>query len=90
MGAVWNGWVKDVDNPSRSKVVGQIYFTPMPGKRRVGQTGVWYYTVPVYNRNRELAKDYIKVAASYEAQKYAYLKADLPPTRINVYEDPEV
>jgi multiple sugar transport system substrate-binding protein len=90
MGAVWNGWVKDVDNPSRSKVVGQIYFMPMPGKRRVSQTGVWYYTVPVYGRNRELVKDYIKVAVSYEAQKYAYLKAGLPPTRINVYEDPEV
>jgi len=41
MGAVWNGWVKDVDNPNCSKVVGQIYFMPMPGKRRVSQTGVW-------------------------------------------------
>ena len=90
MGAVWNGWVKDVDNPNRSKVVGQIYLVPMPGKRPVSQTGVWYYTVPVYSRNKELAKDYIKVATSYEAQKYAYLKAGLPPTRINVYEDPEV
>jgi len=30
------------------------------------------------------------VATTYEAQKYAHLKADLPPTRINVYEDPEV
>jgi multiple sugar transport system substrate-binding protein len=90
MGAVWNGWVKDVDNPNRSKVVGQIHYIPMPGKRRVTQTGVWYYAVPVYSRNKELAKDYIKVATSYEAQKYAYLKAGLPPTRINVYEDPEV
>jgi len=90
MGAVWNGWVKDVDDPSRSKVVGQIYFMPMPGKRPVSQTGVWYYTVPVYSRNKELAKDYIKVATSYEAQKYAHLKVGLPPTRTNVYEDPEV
>ncbi len=90
MGAVWSGWVKDVDNPSRSKVVGQIYFMPMPGKRRVSQTGVWYYAVPVYSKNKELAKDYIKVATSYEAQKYAHLKAGLPSTRINVYEDPEV
>jgi multiple sugar transport system substrate-binding protein len=70
-------------------VVGQIYFMPMPGERRVSQTGVWYYTVPVYSRNKELAKDYIKVAVSYEAQKYAHLKTSLP-TRINVYEDPEV
>jgi ABC-type sugar transport system, periplasmic component len=90
MGAVWNGWVKDVDDPSRSKVVGQIYYMPMPGKRRVTQTGVWYYTVPVYSRNKELAKDYIKVATSYEAQKYAHLNAGLPPTRTNIYEDPEV
>ncbi len=57
MGAVWNGWVKDVEDPSRSKVVGQLYFMPMPGKRRVSQTGVWYYAVPVYSRNKELAKD---------------------------------
>ncbi len=90
MGAVWNGWVKDVDDPSRSKVVGQIYFMPMPGKRPGSQTGVWYYTVPVYSRNKELAKDYVKVATSYEAQKYAYLKVGLPVTRINIYEEPEV
>ena len=90
MGTVWNGWLKDVDDPNRSKVVGQLYLIPVPGKRRVSQTGVWYYTVPVFSRNKELAKDYIKVATSYEAQKYAYLKAGLPPTRINVYEDPEV
>jgi multiple sugar transport system substrate-binding protein len=90
MGAVWSGWVKDVDDPSRSKVVGQIYFMPMPGKRRVSQTGVWYYAVPVFSRNKELAKDYIKVATSYEAQKYAYLKVGLPVTRINIYEEPEV
>ena len=90
MGAVWSGWVKDVDDPRRSKVVGQIYFMPMPGKRPVSQTGVWYYAVPVYSRNKELAKDYVKVATSYEAQKYAHLNAGLPPTRINVYEDPEV
>jgi multiple sugar transport system substrate-binding protein len=90
MGAVWSGWVKDVDDPSRSKVVGQIYFMPMPGKRPGSQTGVWYYTVPVYSRNKELAKDYVKVATSYEAQKYAHLKVGLPPTRTNVYEDPEV
>jgi len=90
MGTVWSGWVKDVDDPSRSKVVGQIYLIPAPGKRRVSPTGVWYYAVPVYSRNKELAKDYIKVATSYEAQKYAYLKAGLPPTRTNVYEDPEV
>ncbi len=89
MGAVWNGWVKDVEDPSRSKVVGQLYFTPTPGKRRVTQTGVWYYTVPAYSRYKELAKDYIKVATSYEAQKYAYLKAG-PPTRINVHENSEM
>jgi multiple sugar transport system substrate-binding protein len=62
----------------------------MPGKRWVSQTGVWYYAVPVFSRNKELAKDYIKVATSYEAQKYAHLNAGLPPTRTNVYEDPEV
>jgi multiple sugar transport system substrate-binding protein len=90
MGTVWNGWVKDVDDPSRSKVVGQIYFMPTPGKRPGSQTGVWYYTVPVFSRNKELAKDYIKVATSYEAQKYAYLKVGLPVTRINIYEEPEV
>jgi multiple sugar transport system substrate-binding protein len=90
MGTVWNGWVKDVDDPSRSKVVGQIYFMPTPGKRPVSQTGVWYYTVPVFSRNKELAKDYVKVATSYEAQKYAYLKVGLPVTRINIYEEPEV
>jgi len=90
MGAVWNGWVTDVDNPQLSKVVGQTYFIPMPGPKPVSQTGFWYYVVPVYSRNKDLAKDYIMVATSYDAQKYAYLKAGLPPARINVYEDPEV
>ena len=90
LGAVWSGWVKDVDNPQRSKVVGQIYIVPMPGKRPVSQTGVWYLAVSAYSKNQDLAKDYIKTVTSYEAQKYAYFKAGLPVTRINIYEDPEV
>jgi len=90
IGAVWNGWVKDVDNPQRSKVVGKIFFMPMPGKRPVSQTGVWYYTVSAFSKNKELAKEYIKVTTTFEAQKYAHLKAGLPPTRISVYQDPEV
>jgi multiple sugar transport system substrate-binding protein len=90
MGMVWNGWVKDVDNAQRSKVVGEVEITPAPGKQRVSQTGIWYYTIPVYSENKELAADYIKTVTTFDGQKYAHLNAGLPPTRITVFQDAEV
>ncbi|RFA94188.1 sugar ABC transporter substrate-binding protein [Pyrobaculum aerophilum] len=90
MGQVWNGWVARVDDPSVSKVVGQIEIMPDPGKYQVSQTGIWYYIVPVYSLKKDLGKLYVEVATSYGAQKYASINAGLPPTRITVYQDPDV
>lgn len=87
-GMVWNGWVQYADVPERSKIVGKMEVMPLPGKRgAVAQTGVWYYVVPKYSQNKELAKEYVRLATSFEGQLYAHLNAQMPPTRYTVYQD---
>ncbi|MEM4892060.1 MAG: extracellular solute-binding protein [Pyrobaculum sp.] len=90
MGMVWNGWVSLADDPQRSRVVGEIEVVPAPGRYRVTQTGIWYWTVAATSRNRDVAVQFVKEITTYEAQKYSYLKAGLPVVRATLFRDPEV
>lgn len=90
-GIVWNGWVQYADVPERSRIVGKMEVMPLPGRKGpVAQTGVWYYVVPKYSQNRELAKEYVRLATSFEGQLYAHLNAQMPPSRYTVFQDPKV
>ncbi len=92
MGIVWNGNIKDVDNPEKSKVVGKIDVMPYPTQKiNFGAiSGVWFYTVSKFSKNNRLADKFINYATSFEAQKSAAINVGLPPTRLPVYLDPEV
>ncbi|MEM1903640.1 MAG: extracellular solute-binding protein, partial [Pyrobaculum sp.] len=90
MGLAYSGWIIDVDNPSKSRVVGQINIAPPPGRFKATVSGVWYWGVPIYSKKREEAREVVKIITSKEAQKYALLKADFIPARATVYQDPEV
>jgi multiple sugar transport system substrate-binding protein len=90
-GLVWNGWIQYVDDPQRSKVVGLVEVMPLPGRRGpVSHTGVWHYVVPKSSQNKELARQFVKLATSYDAQLKAQLEVGMPPTRATVYQNPEV
>jgi len=92
MGLVWNGWIKDVDVPEKSQVVGKIHVMSYPRQKIDfgAQSGVWFYTVSTFSQNKKLAENFVKFATSLEAQKTAHLEAGLPPTRLKVFKDPEV
>ncbi|MEZ0345368.1 MAG: extracellular solute-binding protein [Infirmifilum sp.] len=91
MGVAWNAWIANVDDPQKSKVVGQIEVMPYP-KQKVFfgvQSGVWYYGVSAFSTNPDTAMEYTRVATSFDAQKRAALEAGLPPTRLSVFNDPD-
>lgn len=91
IGVVWNGWISDIDNPQKSQVVGKIDIMPYP-RQKVSfgaQSGVWYMAASAYTTNPDAAIEYVKVSTSFEAQKRAAIEAGLPPTRLNVFSDPD-
>jgi multiple sugar transport system substrate-binding protein len=93
MGIVWNGWISDIDNPSKSSVVGKIEIMPYPRQRisyNLTHSGVWYYGVSVFSRNKAAAMEYVKTVTSKESQKLATINAGLPASRVPVYGDPDV
>lgn len=93
IGVVWNGWIIDIDNPSKSNVVGKIDVMPYPKQRidyNLTMSGVWYYGVSSFSTNKSAAFEFIKTVTSTEAQKAAMLSVGLPPTRLPVYRDPDV
>ncbi|GCC11293.1 bacterial extracellular solute-binding protein [archaeon] len=92
MGIVWNGNIKDVDNPEKSKVVGKIDVMPYPTQKiNFGAvSGAWFYAVSKFSKNNRLADKFTDFATSFEAQKSATLNVGLPPTKLPVYLDPEV
>ncbi|AFA39976.1 ABC-type sugar transport system, periplasmic component [Pyrobaculum oguniense TE7] len=90
-GLVWNGWIQYVDNPERSRVVGKVEIMPLPGKKGpVSNTGIWCYVVPKFSERKELAKQFVRLATSYEGQLKAHLETSMPPTRFTVYQSTEV
>lgn len=90
MGITWVGWISQADNPSRSRVVGEIEVGPAPGRYRASVAGTWYWVVPATSRKKDLAIQFVKHITSYEVQKQAYLNVGLPPVRTKLFEDPEV
>jgi len=92
MGIVWNGWIKDIDNPEKSKVVCKIEVMPYPIQmiNFGSESGVWYYAVSKFSKNKILADKFVNFATSSKAQERALLNVGLPPTRLPVFLDPEV
>lgn len=91
MGVVWNGWIIDIDNPQKSNVVGKINIRPYPRQKTFfgAQSGVWFYGVSAFSTNPDTAMEFVKIATSLPAQKRAALEAGLPPTRLQVFKDPD-
>lgn len=91
MGLVWNGWIKDIDNPAKSNVVGKINIMPYPRQKVFfgAQSGIWFYSVSAFSRNQRTAMEFVKTVTSFPAQKKAALEAGLPPSRLPVFKDPD-
>lgn len=89
---VWPAWVPDLDNPEKSKVVGQIAVTVHPAQTAepAPMIGAWHLSIPAASQRKDLAYEFLKFVTSQEVQKKMALEVGLPPTRTSVYVDPQV
>ncbi|MBC7093741.1 ABC transporter substrate-binding protein [Candidatus Bipolaricaulota bacterium] len=89
---VWPAWVPALDDPAKSKVVGQVEIIPHPGLVAESSPviGIWLLAIPTASKNKATALDFLRFVSSPAVQKKLALEVGLPPTRVSVYQDPEV
>ncbi|MBD0370137.1 MAG: ABC transporter substrate-binding protein [Pyrinomonadaceae bacterium] len=87
----WPAWIAAFSDPNKSKVIGKMAFTTMPGAAKPGQAeiGNWLIAIPRDARNAEAAFDFLVWVTSAEQLKRSALRGN-PPTRRSVFNDPEL
>src|SRR5579885_1111102 len=87
----WPAWIAAMDDPAKSKVVGKIEFSQMPGERDpgVGELGAWLVAVPAGSKHAADAFDFIYWATEPAQMKQAALKGN-PPTRRSIFQSPDL
>jgi multiple sugar transport system substrate-binding protein len=87
----WPAWISAFSDPAKSKVIGQVAFTTMPGATAVGRAeiGNWLVAIPKGARNLDVAFGFIEWATAAEQMKKSALIGN-PPTRRSVFNDAEL
>jgi multiple sugar transport system substrate-binding protein len=87
----WPAWISAFSDPAKSKVVGNMSFTVMPGARAQGRAeiGNWLIAIPKASRNADAAFEFLLWATAKEQMKKSALSGN-PPTRRSVFTDPEL
>lgn len=87
----WPAWISSFSDPARSKVIGKMTFTTLPGGQRRGQAeiGNWLIAIPRDAKNAEAAFDFLIWATTANEMKRSALGGN-PPTRRSVFTDPEL
>ncbi|HEX5733347.1 MAG TPA: ABC transporter substrate-binding protein [Blastocatellia bacterium] len=87
----WPAWISSFNDPQKSKVLGMVQITTMPGARNPGRAeiGNWLIAIPKQARNSEAAFDFLLWATSAEQMKKSALRGN-PPTRRSVFTDAEL
>lgn len=87
----WPAWISSFETAGKSKVIGKMAFTDMPGGRAPGRAeiGNWLIAIPRDSRNAEAAFDFLLWATSAEQMKRSALRGN-PPTRRSVFRDAEL
>jgi multiple sugar transport system substrate-binding protein len=87
----WPAWISSFNDASRSKVIGKMEFTVMPGARNAGRAeiGNWLIAISRDARNQDAAVDFLLWATSAEQMKLSALRGN-PPTRKSLFNNPEL
>lgn len=87
----WPAWISPFSDPARSKVIGKMEFTTMPGAAQPGRAeiGNWLIAIPRDAKNKDAAFDFLVWATSREQMKRSALRGN-PPTRKSVFTDTEL
>jgi multiple sugar transport system substrate-binding protein len=87
----WPAWISPFSDPARSKVIGKMEFTTMPGASASGRAeiGNWLIAIPRGAKNVDAAFDFLVWATSAEQMKRSAMRGN-PPTRKSVFTDAEL
>ena len=87
----WPAWISSFSDTSKSKVIGKMAFTTLPGAVKDGQAeiGNWLIAIPKDARNPDAAIDFLLWATKAEQMKLSALRGN-PPTRKSLFQDPEL
>lgn len=87
----WPAWISSFGDQAKSKVIGKMEFTTLPGAQKPGQAeiGNWLIAIPRDSHNAGKAVDFLLWATSAEQMKRSALRGN-PPTRKSLFQDPEL
>jgi multiple sugar transport system substrate-binding protein len=87
----WPAWISSFGDPLKSKVIGKMEFTTMPGARKSGQAeiGNWLIAIPRASQNADAATDFLLWATGAEQMKRSANRGN-PPTRKSLFRDAEL
>lgn len=81
------------NDPRHSKIAGKVGVTTLPhfeGGESVATLGGWLYGISAFSEQPKTAWTFIEFMTSPAMQKHFALHASLAPSRVAVYDDPEV
>ena len=87
----WPAWISSFNDAQKSKVIGKMEFTTLPGQVKAGQAeiGNWLIAIPRDSQNAPAAMDFLLWATDAEQMKQSALRGN-PPTRKSLFRDPEL
>jgi multiple sugar transport system substrate-binding protein len=80
-------------DPHKSKVAGKIGVGPLPafvGHSPASALGGWQFGISRWSNEPDAAWEFVQFMTSQESQRTLAVEAGLAPTRISVYQDPEI
>ncbi|MCH3917442.1 MAG: extracellular solute-binding protein [Spirochaetia bacterium] len=86
---VWPGWIGELENPEKSKVVGKVAVVKSPGEKvnASSMLGVWLAAIPTTSQHQKAAFDFLQFLTSKDMQSKMSLETGVPPTRVSVFKE---
>src|SRR5207245_8243940 len=81
------------NDPASSKIAGKVGITPLPsfpGAKGVAALGGWQLGVSRFSTKPDVAWRFVAFMTSKEIQKSIALSTGRAPTRLSLYDDPEI
>ncbi len=87
----WPAWISAFSDASKSKVIGKMEFTTMPGAKNQGKAeiGNWLIAIPQSAQNKDAAFDFLLWATDKQQMKLSATRGN-PPTRTSLFKDEEL
>jgi multiple sugar transport system substrate-binding protein len=87
----WPAWISSFGDQTKSKVIGKMEFTTLPGAQNAGQAeiGNWLIAIPRDSHNADKAIEFLLWATSAEQIKRSAQRGN-PPTRKSVFQNAEL